>query len=131
MDFIGELIKGAVLVGHNLDFDWIPTEVEVINASHTGRCNLIFEVRAVVMMYVLVHGRRLLRMCLLQPCVGGRQRKWCLLKGRCQVCTVDYYASSKCSLTGLNVYSVVYKREITKNQYLMIHILINIIKQVY
>lgn len=29
MDFIGELIGGGggVLVGHNLDFDWIPTEV--------------------------------------------------------------------------------------------------------
>lgn len=57
MDFIGELIKGGgVLVGHNLDFDWIPTEVQVINASHTRGCNLIFQVHAVGMMYVLVHG---------------------------------------------------------------------------
>lgn len=64
MDFIGELIKGAVLVGHNLDFDWIPTDIGVINASHTGRCNLIFDVHTVVVMYVLLHGQRLLCMCL-------------------------------------------------------------------
>lgn len=56
MDFIGELIKGAVVVGHNLDFDWIPTDIRVINVSHTGRCNLIFDVHMVVLMYVLLHG---------------------------------------------------------------------------
>lgn len=57
MDFIGELIKGAVSVGHNLDFDWIPTDIGVINASHSGRCNLIFDVHAMVLMYVLLHGQ--------------------------------------------------------------------------
>lgn len=57
MDFIGELIKGAILVGHNLVFDWIPTDIGVINVSHTGRCNLIFDVHMVVLMYVLLHGQ--------------------------------------------------------------------------
>lgn len=58
MDFIGELIKGAVLVGHNLDFDWIPTDGGVINVSltRTRRCNLIFDVHMVVLMYVLQDG---------------------------------------------------------------------------
>lgn len=66
MDFIGELIKGAVSVGHNLDFDWIPTDIGVINASHSGRCNLIFDVHAMVLMYVLLHGQWLLCTCLLK-----------------------------------------------------------------
>lgn len=48
MDFIGELIKWTVLEGHNLDSDWILADIEVINVSHSGRCNLIPGVRAMV-----------------------------------------------------------------------------------
>lgn len=45
-----------MLVGHNLDFDWIPSDTGVINAAHTRRCNLIFDVRVLGLMYVALHG---------------------------------------------------------------------------
>jgi hypothetical protein len=50
MYFIGELIKrGRVgLVEHNLDLDWIPTDIRVIYMSYTGRCNLMFDGHAAV-----------------------------------------------------------------------------------